>query len=275
MKTCPNCSQENPSKARFCTNCWHSLDEEKLPEELLLRKELEEAKSTIKVLKDSLNEAQQHKERAEEYEQTINNMTDEMAEKDRQLYAMSDYINRLKQSLFQSKNKNGNWKWIVTCTVFLIFIIGIFIQKESKEKRQRDQISVYRSELYETRDDLNQMLKVYPFAIQDIDMAFVDKKNNIITDFGMPLYSYKSQYLQPRISYSSTKNQTVNLNIKWFYNGKLHSTQNYSQHVNKGNHLLKLTGWGRNWKGNWHKGKYTIEIWVGDACLKSHSFSIK
>lgn len=275
MKTCPNCSQENPSKARFCTNCGHSLDEEKLPEELLLRKELEEAKDTIKVLKDSLNEAQRHKERADEYEQTINSMSDEMAEKDRQLSAMSDYINRLKRSLFQSKNNSGNWKWIVTSAVFLIFIVGIFIQKEGKEKRLRTQIKAYQSKLYEMRDDMDKMLKVYPFAIQDIEIAFADKNNNIITDFGLPLYSYKSQYLLPRITYSSAKSQTVNLNIKWFYNGKLHSTQKYSQHVNKGDHMMKLTGYGHNWKGNWHKGKYTIEIWVENACLKSHSFSIK
>ena len=58
MKICPNCKTENPSKAMYCMNCSALLvEEEHLPEEEKLRKELEKANQKVVSLEGELEKA--------------------------------------------------------------------------------------------------------------------------------------------------------------------------------------------------------------------------
>lgn len=300
MKTCPNCNQDNPSKARFCTNCGHSLDEERLPEELLLRNELSEAKDTIKVLKESLGQAQQHKKLAEEYKQTIKTLQHEISEKDNNIITLSNTINGLDQSLTQTKNKRGKWGWIFVCLFVLVcLVLGSQLNKnnnlESHNNVLSENLAVLNKkiqasqekntsistelesktlQLQEVTNKYKKLQRIHPVIIKNIDIAFVDGYNEIITDYGYTLYSRNAKFIQPKITYTSTENQSVAFKCKLYFNNKWNNTWNSNRTVSEGENVLTLTKCGRDTYYNWGTGSYTLEIWVGDVCLKSKNFNI-
>jgi chromosome segregation ATPase len=57
MKICPICEHENPSNVNFCGKCGASLADGKLPDDVILRKELEDAKQHIEHYKTELDKA--------------------------------------------------------------------------------------------------------------------------------------------------------------------------------------------------------------------------
>lgn len=57
MKICPICEHENPSSVNFCGKCGASLADGKLPDDIILRKELEDTRQHLKHYKNEFNKA--------------------------------------------------------------------------------------------------------------------------------------------------------------------------------------------------------------------------
>ena len=51
-------------------------------------------------------------------------------------------------------------------------------------------------------------------------------------------------------------------------------TYSSEEYIYQGNNTIVLFGWGSDSSGSWSKGKYRIEIWYEDICLKSKTFTI-
>ena len=91
-------------------------------------------------------------------------------------------------------------------------------------------------------------------------------------------------YLQPRIKYYGISSGTKTLKVKWFNpEGSLRTgtsspygfSQSDSHYIYSGaDNTLTMNGWGNETKGHWKAGTYRIEIWYGNTCLKSKSFTI-
>jgi tetratricopeptide (TPR) repeat protein len=125
-------------------------------------------------------------------------------------------------------------------------------------------------------------VKSAPISIYDIKVANVDKDNNIISDYGSPIFSGNACFLRPKIYYKSNIKNDVSLKLKFYKpDGSLRigdsSPSGFSTKDEvsiDGNGIRKLTGWGSNKKGTWPSGNCRIEIWYYDVCLASTNIYI-
>lgn len=123
-----------------------------------------------------------------------------------------------------------------------------------------------------------------PFIVTKMDIANVEVDGNIIQDYGSTIYDYKTKYLKPKIKvkpYKSFGSYTVY--VKFYKNGTLStgssSPKGYSYKETitlSGSELQEFTlsGWGSKTAGHWTAGEYRFEIWYGDYCIGSKSFTI-
>lgn len=92
-------------------------------------------------------------------------------------------------------------------------------------------------------------------------------------------------YLKPRITYTGiSSGHSITINVRWYTpDGTVSrgegSPSGYSLsqsiYVQSGeDNITTLSGWGNQTKGNWKKGKYRFEIWYGNVCLRSKTFTI-
>ncbi|MEZ3591332.1 MAG: hypothetical protein K1V84_09885 [Muribaculaceae bacterium] len=124
----------------------------------------------------------------------------------------------------------------------------------------------------------------YPIIISDIEIANSYKGGSIETDFGNTIYSSNTMYLKPRITYYGISSGTKTLKVKWFKPDGSISTgtsspygfsQSDSHYIYSGaDNTITMSGWGNENKGHWRAGTYRIEIWYGNICLKSKTFTI-
>ena len=138
--------------------------------------------------------------------------------------------------------------------------------------------------LTELSDFKSSIGSTYPIVITDIDIANVYKDGTIETDYGNTLYDYRTLYLKPRITYTGLTSGTKEFKIKWVMpSGALRtgdsSPYGYSfsesAYVSEGSYnTLDFTGWGNDNSGNWSSGRYRVEIWYDDVCLKSKDVRI-
>lgn len=145
---------------------------------------------------------------------------------------------------------------------------------EEKIESSKSELSEFKSEIGET----------FPMIITSIDIGNVDYENNMLTNYGSAIYSYKTRYLKPRIKYTGIKSGTVTLKVKWRNSsGGLRQGSNspsdasFTQdvYISQGkNNTFYFTGWGNNNDGNWSAGTYYVEIWYKDVCLKSRRVTI-
>ena len=126
-----------------------------------------------------------------------------------------------------------------------------------------------------------------PLIITDIKIgAADDEPNNMITEFGSPLYSENLNltYLIPQITYYGLIDKNVKLTVRWYgMDGQLipnwpfskdsrYYTSNVVCKKNKEG-IVILDEWGSNgW--SWSSGTYRIEIWLKDLCLKKQYITI-
>ena len=103
------------------------------------------------------------------------------------------------------------------------------------------------------------------------------------TDYGYSLYSARTMYLKPKIYYYGYTSGSHELKVKWYTpSGEIKretgSPTGYSQsesvYFYTGSNYVSLAGWGSSTKGHWSAGKYRIEIWYNNMCLKSKTFTI-
>lgn len=139
------------------------------------------------------------------------------------------------------------------------------------------------SEYDSLESDYSSIASTYPIKITSIEIGNTYYDGSIETDYGSSLYSYRTMYLKPKISYYGYLSGSYELNIKWYKpSGEISSgtssPMGYSQrelvYVHTGANDLILNGWGNSSKGHWGSGTYRIELWYGNVCLKSHTFTI-
>lgn len=124
-----------------------------------------------------------------------------------------------------------------------------------------------------------------PFLITSMEIADVDYEGKIIQDYGSKIYSYKTNYLQPKIHITSSATPgSYEVYVKLYKDGALHTSNSspegytYSDTINisenTGSKSYTLSGWGSKTKGIWSAGEYRFEVWYGNYCLGSKSFKI-
>ena len=315
MKVCPNCEHENPSTANHCMVCGALLiDEEQLPEEVLLKKELNEAKKTIELLKNALAvlqeksentvddlEVQQLKDQIQDRNETIESLHVQI---DAQKSEISNITNLLENE--KKKKKGGKWGWLFVLLFFASAIVAYIIwdEKQSQDRNYTNQIKSLSSELSSLRQEnengsvelnglqakyvgletkYDELKKHYPLIIDDIQIANVYGGGEIETDYGGYLYSSRTMYLKPKLTYRGFVDSRITLKVKWVnpdetLRSGTSSPAGYSQSgeysIYDGNQTIVLSGWGSSTIGHWESGTYRIEIWHGDVMLKSKSFTV-
>lgn len=197
----------------------------------------------------------------------------------------------------RQRSNSALWYWIAIA--ILAIAVGVmcylyidandnYTRMKSKTSSLRNEISEMEIErdnaLTELSDFKSSIGSTYPIVITDIEIANVYKDGTIETDYGNTLYDYRTLYLKPRITYTGLTSGTKEFKIKWVMpSGSLRtgdsSPYGYSfsenVYVSEGSYnTLDFTGWGNENSGNWSSGRYRVEIWYDDVCLKSKDVRI-
>jgi cell division protein FtsB len=124
----------------------------------------------------------------------------------------------------------------------------------------------------------------YPIIITDIQIANISGYETIETSHGGTLYSSRTMYLEPMITYEGLiNNESKRLYYKLYTpNGSLSQgssspsgyTTSTDVYIYNGNNTVSLAAWGNSSMGTWEAGNYRIEVWYNNICLKSKSFTI-
>lgn len=281
------------------------VDEEQIPEEVRLKRELAGANETIELLKRSLTtlqeklenscvgvDAQQLKEQLETSNGTIESLSGQIA-------SQKGEISNLKnQLLIAGKKKGGKWGFIfvVLFMVAAITAYTIWDEKQSLARRDSEQIKELGNRIASLREEkendiselndlqtryneleakFDELKRLYPLIIEDVKIANVYNDGEIETDYGNSLYSSRTMYLKPKISYIGCASAAKTFKVKWIKpDGSISISPSAEYYVFEGRQELALTGWGGSDMGHWNAGTYQIEIWCGDVALKSKTFTI-
>lgn len=190
------------------------------------------------------------------------------------------------------RSSSAVWYWIGIA--ILAIAVGVmcylyldanknYTRMMSKTSSLQEEVSEMEIErdnaLMELSDFKSSIGNTYPIVITDIEVANVYKNGTIETDYGNTLYDYRTLYLKPRIRYTGLTSGTKEFKIKWVMpSGSLRtgdsSPYGYSfsesAYVSEGaDNVLEFMGWGNESSGNWSSGRYRVEIWYDDVCLKS------
>lgn len=195
------------------------------------------------------------------------------------------------------RSNSAVWCWIAIA--ILAIAVGVmcylyidandnYTRMKSKTSSLQDEVSDMEIErdnaLTELSEFKSSIGSTYPIVITDIEIANVYKDGTIETDYGNTLYDYRTLYLKPRITYTGLTSGTKEFKIKWVMpSGSLRTGDSSpygcsfseSAYVSEGSYnTLDFTGWGNENSGNWSSGRYRVEIWYDDVCLKSKDVRI-
>ncbi|MBO8458954.1 MAG: hypothetical protein IAA73_01260 [Bacteroidetes bacterium] len=148
----------------------------------------------------------------------------------------------------------------------------------------RDSLNSITKSLGEAQNVLSELKNDFPIQISRIEIGNTYQGGDIETDYGNAIYSSRTMFLQPRITYRGINtSKYVKLKTRWYDpDGKIrrgkNSPKGFSQEktifVHEGYNTITLLGWGNKNKGHWGKGNYRLEIWYEDICLKAKSFTV-
>jgi len=122
------------------------------------------------------------------------------------------------------------------------------------------------------------------FVYKSCEVGITDKNNNVISDFGRTLYSYKTRYLTPMVTFDVKKSGTYDIFVKLYTSdGSLSTGSNspsgysykYSVEMTPGTHSYNLSGWGSDNAGHWKAGEYRYEFYYNGNLIGNKSFSVK
>lgn len=196
-----------------------------------------------------------------------------------------------------SKKQLPVWLWfsMAILAIAVAAMSYLYIDANNKYTRMMSKTSSLRNEISEMEIERDNALtelsdfkssvgSTFPIVITDIEIANVYNDGTIETDYGNSLYDYRTLYLKPRITYTGLMSGTKEFKIKWVMpSGSLRtgnsSPSGYSfsesAYVSEGtDNTLELMGWGNDNSGNWSSGRYRVEIWYENVCLKSKDVRI-
>lgn len=151
--------------------------------------------------------------------------------------------------------------------------------QNSVEREQSNRQSV-ESELSDLKSSIDTIM---PIIITNIEIANTYHNDAIETEYGDHIYSDRTMYLTPRITYRGIKvDEEIMLNIKLYTPSGLNTgstspdgyTYSNPLTILKGENIKALGGWGSSTMGQWTKGSYRLEIWYDDICLKTKTFTV-
>lgn len=234
-------------------------------------------------------------------EQTISNLYNENSQ------LKADY-NRLQSQKKQYRNVILLVLAILVCGVGLFFLNGSLKDTKSELSSAKikinhldNKIAKLRKNLSNTKDSLtttreerdkiqqkmkllkNQMEVSMPIIITDIQVANTNNDGGIETDYGNTIYSNRTMYLKPKITYTGINTgKNIDLQVRLYTPSGMSTgssspygyTYSCSMYAYSGENTEKLTGWGNASPGNWKSGTYRFEIWHNDVCLRAKSFTI-
>ncbi len=126
--------------------------------------------------------------------------------------------------------------------------------------------------------------KLIPIIVNDIEIAnYTKDRKRIISNYGEPIYSEKTRWIWFRMNYDGMTSGYKQLHYRIYdQNGNLKkkysSPENYTSSSNvyiyEDNNTALLFSWGTDSNGSWRRGKYRIEVWYNDMCLKAKYFTI-
>ena len=190
------------------------------------------------------------------------------------LFFLNDSLNDTKNELSSAKNE--------------ISELNGKVSSLSKElSNTKNTVEVTRKERDEVRQKMNDLKdevgSSMPIIISDIQIANTNTDGDIETDYGNTIYSSSTMYLKPKITYTGIKTgESIDLKVKFYTPSGLSTgssspygwSYSSSIYVYSGKNVESLSGWGGSSRGHWKSGKYRFEIWYGDVCLKSKSFTV-
>ena len=310
-KICPQCENENPSKANVCMSCGTRLVENAETDKWdALHSELSEAKKDIRFYKKSFEEALTKIEELKNNaslsgNDVVKELEEQLTTQNRIQEDLQNQISEQNKEIEQWKNKKKNKIWIL----FLLISIGLTIscgilcfnldntrrensnEKDNLENRisnfekginnLREEKQTTEQEKEKLQQKIDEISYYYPIIIKSIKVGNVYKNGTVETDFGNKLYSSNAMYLKPQIEYIGlTPSQTITLYLKLYREGELpaNSPSLYSSTkcdiYLSNEETVELTGCGYEDKGNWIAGNYCYEIWYKDMCLKTVNFTL-
>lgn len=249
MRICPKCEEENPSSANHCMFCGALLiEEEQLPVEVVLRKELDEANETIELLKKSLAAIQEMSETDNVAE--IQMLNDQIENCNGTINALSDRvesqnhtISELNSQLEEEKKKKGGRWGIIFVLLFIISSIlalvnyndrenyqSLYYDYESRYRRLEtenadlrkekesgsSELSALKTKYNELENKHKELANQYPLIIDNIMIGNVYRGGAVETDYGNTLYSSHMMFFSPKLVYRGYADGTKTLKVKWF-----------------------------------------------------------
>lgn len=172
-------------------------------------------------------------------------------------------------------------------------VVGL---KEKVEKsnyrieKLEDDISTIRSQKNRAEIQVEDLKKVNdrikskaPIIVTDLNVGNAYHNRDLETEYGGMIYSNRTMFLQPRITYIPVNvGKYIDVYIKLYKpNNELsvgnespsgYSTKS-SMYVSESGSST-LIGWGNENKGNWSSGTYRYEIWYDERILYSKTFRI-
>ncbi len=123
-----------------------------------------------------------------------------------------------------------------------------------------------------------------PFTIKSTSIANTDYNGNIITSYGTKIYSYKTQYLKPKIYVNLKRAGTYDIYVKFYTPSGLStatsggSPEGYSYRTSvtmtTGVDSYELSGWGGSDSGHWKSGEYRLEFYYEGEMIGQRAFTI-
>lgn len=123
-----------------------------------------------------------------------------------------------------------------------------------------------------------------PLTITDVEFANTYSDRTIETNYGERIYSNRSMYITPKITYDGNNAGEIELYFKIFKSdGTLskgtsspswYTYSNTMTVVARTGETQTFTGWGNATKGHWSAGTYRFEIWYSSKCIWSGFFTV-
>ncbi|MDR0830715.1 MAG: hypothetical protein LBN95_11485 [Prevotellaceae bacterium] len=147
--------------------------------------------------------------------------------------------------------------------------------------KKQVKVELYQAGKKQIRSDADRI------RITDVKLGNVDKKGNILNDYGYTLYD-TSSYIRPKISYENIARETKDITLYMkiikpdgtLSNGSATDNYSYSTSLSLSEYTTRgentFLGWGNAEKSSWKiTGTYTWEIWCSDKLLYTKTFEIR
>lgn len=199
------------------------------------------------------------------------------------LLSLNDNLNITKNELADANKTNGilndSIKSKISQISYLYSEINNLNNKLTNEIDKREQLEIeYNSFKSYFSSDI-------PIFITDIEIANVYNDGTIETNYGSSIYSSNTMFLKPKITYTGIRTgESITIYVKLYGPSGTLQSESSSPYgytfsnimiISSGeNNIYDLSGWGGSTKGQWGRGSYRYEIWYGNICLKSKTFTI-